>query len=203
MTIANLRQRLRRLALVGAAIGIVATSAQAAPKLPTQSIADAKGCKLWDQTIPPDSSITWSGNCKNGFLDGKGTLEYFKAGKPTDRYEGELKDGYYDGRGTYFWANGDRYDGQFKKGLFHGKGVNTFANGNRYSGEFIDDERSKGVFTWASGARYEGSWSGSKAQGQGTYKAADGQVYSGTWTNGCIRQGNRRAAVGVELAKCP
>jgi hypothetical protein len=40
--------------------------------------------------------------------------------------------------------------------------------------------------------------------GQGTLTGRNG-VYSGTWTEGCFRDGNRRAAIGadVTLASCP
>ena len=204
MISAATKRRIRAMAFAVLTASLAAVSAQAAPpKPPTQSIADAKGCKMWDQSIPPESTVTWSGTCKNGFMDGKGILQWFKSGKPTDRYEGDLKDGYYDGFGTYFWDGGNRYDGQLKKGFFHGKAVHTYTNGNRFVGEYKDDQRSHGTMTFANGSRYEGDWSDDKAHGAGTLKSADGQSFTGTWTNGCIRLGNRRAAVGVELAKCP
>lgn len=208
-------------------VSIAAATAQNEVRAPTQSIADSKGCRMWDQAVPADASISWTGSCNQGYLDGKGTLQWFAAGKPTDRYDGEIKAGRYDGRGVYTWATGERYDGEFKDGYLHGNGVWTnangdryagaykldlksgrgvfaYANGNRYEGNFREGQRDgQGVFTWTNGSRYDGEWRDNMAHGRGVLRSAQGRLYSGLWTAGCFKEDGSRAAVGKALPQCP
>ena len=181
--------------------GVAASGAEV--EQPTQSLADKHGCKLWDQSFPPKASITWTGGCKDGFLEGKGTLRIFSDGKPTDRYDGTMRAGRYDGEGVYVWANGDRYKGGFKDGLFQGQAIYTKPKGTHYQGGYNHDLRSgHGVMTWPNGARYDGEWLENLANGRGTYRAPDGKSYSGTWTNGCYRDANQTISVGTTVDKC-
>ena len=120
-----------------------------------------------------------------------------------ERYEGEFRDGKENGRGTYSWPSGDRYKGDFRDGKFNGHGVMTAANGGRYDGEYRDGKATgRAVYTWPNGDRYEGEFRDAKPNGFGSYVTAD-QIYNGVWRDGCFRDGDRRAAVGVDLASCP
>lgn len=70
------------------------------------------GCKV----LIPALSGTYSGKCKNGFANGKGTAIGI------DKYEGQFFKGVPQGKGTYTWSNGSWYNGQWSKGKRDGKG---------------------------------------------------------------------------------
>lgn len=149
-------------------------------------IADKESsCKAWNPNPLPDESIRWSGGCVDGLADGWGTLQWYRAGKPGDRYEGEYHRGRMEGRGILTWENGDRYDGEYSANIQQGRGVFTFASGARYSGEFKNDRYSgHGLFTFTSGNRYEGAFASGTFEGQGTYSYANGDRYEGGWRAG-------------------
>ncbi|MBN2236840.1 MAG: hypothetical protein JW729_04725 [Bacteroidales bacterium] len=70
-------------------------------------------CKVLLETI----SNSYSGGCKNGLANGKGTA------KGIDEYTGSFKDGLPHKNGKYTWANGDYYDGSWVMGKKNGKGL--------------------------------------------------------------------------------
>ncbi len=142
--------------------------------------AEGTGCRIWNPYPDPGESVTWSGGCRNGLAQGRGSLQWSKNGKKIDRFEGEFLDGKRNGQGIYSSRNGYRYEGAYRN----------------------DQRNGFGVVTYDSGARFEGQWRDNKANGQGTYKAANGQTFSGMWTNGCFRQGDRRANVGSTAKDC-
>ncbi|HJQ56860.1 MAG TPA: hypothetical protein VJ890_08130, partial [Vineibacter sp.] len=105
-------------------------------------IADGRtGCRVWNADPQPNETISWSGTCQSGFAQGRGTLQWFKNDKPSDRYEGEYRDDNQHGRGVYTWADGDRYDGEWQNGEQHGRGVYASADGDRYDGEWQNGEQ--------------------------------------------------------------
>jgi hypothetical protein len=142
-------------------------------------IADAKtGCKVWNPQPAPGETAKWTGPCKDGFAEGKGVLEWFKAGNTYERDEGEWHAGHQMGDGAQTWPGG-QYKGQFADGLPHGRGV-LIVGGGRYDGAFLNGKpNGKGVLTNASG------------------------TFDGTWAEGCFTDGKRRAAIGVSLPSCP
>lgn len=94
------------------------SAAQTDDQTPPRWIADPKtGCKIWDPAPEPHESVHWSGPCKDGFAQGRGTLQWTVNGKP-----------------------GDRYDGEYQHGKRNGHGVVTDTDGNRIEGEWHDDE---------------------------------------------------------------
>ncbi len=144
-------------------------------------IADARtGCRVWNPRPLPNETITWTGLCVGGLAQGRGVVQWFKDGKPGGRNEGEYRDGKRAGRGVYSAADGSSYEGEFRDGK----------------------ESGRGVITWPSGKRYEGQLNDNKANGHGKYVSDNGTVYEGTWSNGCFRQGNRRAWVGATAEEC-
>jgi hypothetical protein len=143
-------------------------------------IADPKsGCKVWEVNPVPNAAISWSGGCTNGFAQGRGALQWFENGKPSDRYEGGMASGKINGRGVFTGADGDRYEGEWR---------DHKANG-------------RGVYTWGNGERYEGEWRDHLPNGYGT-AIVGGQTFTGNWTNGCFQQGNRRSFVATTKEAC-
>ena len=161
------------------------------------------GCKTWDDAPEPATSVTWSGTCKDGFADGRGTAQWVIKGKPEDRYEGEMQGGKMAGAGILSFPNGMRYEGAFKDNDFHGRGKLTYSNGDVYEGEFVDDDRSgTGTFTMKDGRRYVGGWRKDLPDGQGTLTRADGSSVSGTWKMGCLNNGALKAALVATPREC-
>lgn len=188
-------------------------------------ITDSKtGCKVWNEHPQNFESISWSGNCTNNLAQGQGVLQWYEGGgRQGNRYEGEFKDGKTNGRGVYTWLGG-RYEGEFKDNNWNGRGVLTQPHANfegefkdgqfdgrgvyilkdqyRYEGEWKDGKRNgQGVMTFASGGRYAGEFKDGKPNGIGTY-AGGGETVSGSWTNGCFREGERRAVVNATAREC-
>ena len=145
-------------------------------------IADSKtGCRVWNNSPQPHETVDWGGGCKGHLAEGQGVIQWFRDGNPT--------------------ANGFV---EYHAGKLNGHGVYTGANGDRYDGEWRDDKKNgHGIDTWANGERYDGEWRDGKANGTGIYTKPDGTTYNGNWTNGCFKDNNRRAAVGVDLSSCP
>jgi hypothetical protein len=74
-------------------------------------------CKVWNPAPQPNESVTWSGECMDGYASGEGVLRWEVDGKLDATYEGR-------------YANGKR----------HGHGVLILADGRRIEGEWFNDE---------------------------------------------------------------
>ncbi len=142
-------------------------------------IADGKsGCKVWNPHPSLGETVTWTGPCKDGFADGKGVLDWVRAGNQFERDEGTWRAGRQTGEGKQTWPLGE-YNGQFLDSLPDGRG--TLVLGER---------------------RYEGAFLRGKPDGSGVLTEPSGTI-SGTWHDGCFNDGARRAAMGVALQSCP
>ena len=122
------------IAVLGAAAIAVFVTGQHRPK--GMWMVDQKtGCRIWDDLPAANELVSWSGDCKDGYAEGRGTAQWIIKGKPVDRYDGEMRAGRMIGAGTLSFPNGMRYEGAFKDGNFHGRGRLTYANGDVYDGE--------------------------------------------------------------------
>jgi hypothetical protein len=113
--------------LAVAAVLCVASSAHAQTEThrPPSWIADSKtGCKIWNPAPQPHETIQWSGGCKGGYAQGKGTLQWFENGKPGDRYEGDYQGGKRNGHGTVTMSNGTRIEGDWRDDVLLQMGLN-------------------------------------------------------------------------------
>ena len=72
-----------------------------------------KPCKVWNPEPQPNESVTWSGDCKEGYASGKGVLLWTENGKPDAIYQGEYANGKRNGQGVLITANGDRIEGKW------------------------------------------------------------------------------------------
>jgi hypothetical protein len=126
-------------------------------------IADANGCKFWNPRPQPNESVTWSGQCRDGYGEGVGVLQWFSDGKSASRHEGTFVRGKAAGRGSVISADGIRYEGNFSDGQRSGEGVMTGPKGGRYEGHWVDNKREgKGSQVFADGSRYDGDWKDDK-----------------------------------------
>jgi hypothetical protein len=136
------------------------------------------GCRVWNPHPQPNETIQWSGACTNGLAQGRGAAQWFKDGVPLETDEGEWLAGRQTGYGSQVWSAG-RYEGELLDGEPHGRGVLILQR-----------------------LRYEGDFRNGKADGTGTlFKGSES--FRGVWTNGCFREGTRKASFGVPLSACP
>lgn len=65
---------------------------------------DTKGCKAWNSSPGPDDSFTWSGECKNGYIEGTGVLQWYIGKRPDAKYVGSMRNGKMNGKVVYYWS---------------------------------------------------------------------------------------------------
>ncbi len=126
------------------------------------------GCKVWNSKPLDGYSVLWSGSCKNGKADGKGSLQWFHQTKPEGRYDGDYALGKMHGHGTYAMEDGSRYIGDFQNNLREGRGAYLWADGTRYEGDYKNNQmQGKGTTYWIDGSFYVGEFQRDKKHGFG------------------------------------
>jgi len=128
----------------------------------TAWIADKRGCKVANPFPQPDESVTWSGACKDGFVNGEGVLTFFLGGREHSRYQGTLKGGWAEGQGVLQFPDGGKYDGQWAGSQENGIGRRD----------------------WPDGSWYAGGWKNGRPHGQGQFRRPDGKIFIGEWVEG-------------------
>ncbi|HEV8014384.1 MAG TPA: hypothetical protein VGP48_02565 [Stellaceae bacterium] len=118
--------RLIAAVILAASLGIAgAARAQTDAQTPPGWIADTKtGCKIWNPAPQPHEAVHWSGRCKGGYAEGKGTLQWTENGRPGDRYDGEYQAGKRNGHGVVTEGNGTRVEGDWQNDELLQMGVN-------------------------------------------------------------------------------
>lgn len=125
-------------------------SAQEAPSADSPYwIADeATGCLAANPSPASNESITWSGGCVNGLIEGEGVLTWYEGERFLGRDEGHFVAGKLSGRGKIESAEGWSYEGAFP-----GNGTMRFPDGEevpaqavgRNSGWFIQQTHETGL----------------------------------------------------------
>jgi len=100
--------------------------------------ANKSGCKIWLDEAGEGDSLTWNGECKDGFAAGKGFMQWYQHGKLAATYRGGMKAGKFDGQGRFEILGYGRFDGRFVDGSINGKGAAYFNNGGKTIGNFVD-----------------------------------------------------------------
>jgi hypothetical protein len=167
-------------------LGIILISIFSFPAFSEEGVLDSNGCRVFLGAI---GSVTWTGACVDGLVDGSGTLtRTYNARKYV--YQGEMSRGEKNGRGILTSPNGDRYEGEWIKDdksgniLFSGYAKSTNPEGGKYEGYFVDGKRSgKGVLVYANGDRYVGDFVDGKRVGKGVVVYADGRRYEGEFVD--------------------
>jgi hypothetical protein len=169
-----------RLTVVAAAALLFVPIAAAADGIWVEARPD---CKVWlDTDKMGDYSVQWVGQCRDGYTNGAGTLNFFFKGQPAGWYSGPMNAGKFEGRGIFSNPDGVRYEGDWRDGRRNGQGTVKWPDGTTYVGGFKDD----------------------KASGTGTLTEKNGTAYTGTWLSGCLRRspGQLRPPIGVDANSC-
>lgn len=105
-------------AVIAIAALMVASQAAAQPQKPKPDwiTTTNQPCKVWNPEPQPDESVTWSGDCKDGFATGKGILRWTENGKPDEAFDGEMRNGKPNGHGVLTTPEGDRVEGVWVDG---------------------------------------------------------------------------------------
>jgi hypothetical protein len=175
---------MRRFILIAACIPLALSFTPSSANAGALYLPDATGCKVYDPSPAPNETVTWSGQCLDGYADGRGVVQWLQGGEPRTRVEGTLVRGRFEGQGTMVSPGGGRFEGTFHEGERSGKGTWTWPNGDRYEGDFVDGKWSgHGTFTSAAGGHYSGEWVNNKREGKGEANWADGSSYTGAFVN--------------------
>ncbi len=94
-----------------AMFAITESAAQPEKPRPDWITTTNQPCKVWNPEPQPDESVTWSGDCKDGFATGKGILRWTENGKPDVEFDGEYRNGKRNGQGVMITPDGDHVEG--------------------------------------------------------------------------------------------
>jgi hypothetical protein len=153
----------RRLpALAAAALLLALTGADAALADEPNTIPDQNGCKVINPAPRSEETVTWTGECVDGFTSGEGILQWFQSGIPDEKYEGQMQRGY-----------------------AHGKGTHMMVDGGRYEGEWADSkQQGDGTYYAPDGSTFRGTWKNGKPHGFGVLRTPEGRTIRGEWVDG-------------------
>lgn len=178
-------------------------------------IADKKtGCRVWypyhifsNNFLADIDEITWSGKCKKGMADGKGTLKGYNNNGSAITMKGSMnagrcshdcsvvKCGYAfseseDDHGYHYDCSETgrslKYTGELKDNVPHGHGTMIYPEnegyvGNKYTGDWKDGEKNgKGELHFGNGEKYSGEFQDDLTHGHGTTDKYSGEFrYNG------------------------
>lgn len=144
----------------------------------------AADCRIAAVAPAPSGQLAWNGACKDGYAEGKGTLQWSN-GKEAYTIEGTLVRGEVGGEARLTSASGV-YIGTLRQGIPHGQGYFEYANhGGWYEGAIVDGNyEGAGIFLAADRSRYTGYWKAGKRHGFGEETFGLGGSYKGQWENG-------------------
>ena len=145
----------------------------------------AADCRIAQVTpAPAEDKIAWSGACKDGYAEGKGTLEWKSSEDRSPwKIEGALARGEISGEATRT-SKGGTYIGTFRNGVPHGAGYFRTSGGYQYEGGVVNGRREgKGTMVDPDGSRYDGDWKDGERSGKGKATFALGGSYDGSWHN--------------------
>jgi len=125
----------------------------------TDWVEDSNGCKVANPHPHPIETIKWSGRCKDGYIEGAGTVQWYSEGKVNCVSSGTFKGGKLSGKGYVtmpyadykrvnvgkrdfnfhrIWPSGSRLDGVFVEDQLVGDGIMTKPNGQKVVVNQID-----------------------------------------------------------------
>ena len=169
----------------------LASSAEACPDQPVgtacwRQLGERSGCFVWQRrSFRVSTSITWSGNCTNGFAQGEGTLTERANETSLLASTGLLVDGKRTGRWVDHESDGDRGEGAYVDGERNGHWVWRYASGNVEEGPYVNGERNgHWLIRRTDGSAEEGPVVDGKAHGGWVLRRTDGTIEEGPRVNG-------------------
>ncbi|SLN56790.1 hypothetical protein [Oceanibacterium hippocampi] len=96
------------------------------------------GCATSNPFPNPNESITWNGACKDGLLEGPGTLTWFRDGAATEKDVGTFRRGELEGQAEISFADGSTIFGTYRAGQRHGEFI-VFRPDGRYIRAIYED----------------------------------------------------------------
>lgn len=146
-------------------------------------------CQFYTHRNAENRHFTWTGSCKNGYIEGSGMLQMYEHNRVIYRYEGQVLAGKPHGFGKiFFFDDSDEYIGHFKDGLPHGQGVDINDDGDRYEGELQNGRREGWGTYWYEPddpyLKYIGEWKNNKQNGKGQLFYRNGKIKEGIFEAG-------------------
>ncbi len=103
-------------------------------------ISNHPGCYLWNPLPREGFSANWSGECSDGFAEGRGEVGWqWSDSSSTD--SGLLQGGQREGCHVINWSSGDRSEGFFMNGERHGNWRISFGDGSRGEGPYVSGDK--------------------------------------------------------------
>ena len=171
-------------------------------------IANHPGCYLWNPGPREGFSANWSGECSQGFAEGRGEVTWqWNGGSSIET--GLLRGGKREGFHVVNWWNGERYEGSYVAEERQGTWTFVWEDGTRDVGPYINGERQGNwAESYKNGSRGEGPYLNGERHGTWTIFWEDGDVRRevgpyvngerhGVWT-GYDQSGNRMGTVRFE-----
>ena len=169
-------------------------------------------CYVWDLSLQPETTVTWTAECAESLAQGTGTLKWaWDGGKKTSKETGRLESGKYHGRWKERDSNGHVHEGPFEQGKQHGKWAIQWADddgdlsGNRMEGTYVQGKR-QGLWTarWTDGTIEKRPFIEGRIHGQLTGRNAAGHTWEISYVEGKKHgQFTRRTAEGKVLMQGP
>ena len=161
----------------------------------------ASGCALFDASLRPGDTVSWSGACQDGRAEGPGTATFSNGGVAFEHFTGSFAGGVAaDGPVTVNWGDGWSYDGEMAHGRFDGEGILVSASHDRFEGLWSGGKLDgMGSVIHENGERYDGGWKNDLPNGHGILTRADGSKLEGQFQDGKFTAGAAALAIPVSL----
>lgn len=170
-----------------AMILLLGTSTPSAFATDTWLVSTDSGCKIYNPKPQPDESVTWSGDCVDGYAQGYGEMRWYVHSELQGSYVGDWKDGKMHGKGTMKYTDGVEYTGDWQDDKRHGNGTITFADGEKYIGEWQNHKKHGKGLGITPLAIYYGDFVNGRYDGWGVWVSKDdGNIYEGQHKDGMM-----------------
>lgn len=101
-------------------------------------VDSSNGCGTSNPFPKPNESISWKGGCRDGKLDGPGTLTWYRNNIETERDQGNFRGGELDGEAVISYPDGHAIIGTYRDGQRHGEFIVTKPNGQVTISQYED-----------------------------------------------------------------
>lgn len=138
-----------------------------------QEVSNNKNCYVWNPHPKMQETVEWSGNCKNGKIDGEGVLKWNDY-----TLHGKAKEGFIEGSMNILYDDGTKFAGNMMKSEISGTGQWIYSSGVVFDVEYSKDlsqQIVKGRYIFPNGNKYEGNFFNERPDESGQAWCADGK----------------------------